>query len=391
MRVKVWFLSHLFVLAVVAASLLVSCGQDKTAPAKQVIDNGSTTPDDQQTTGARLTAALGMLNEDLTDPQPRNIGFTDWSLMKKYMNQQNLDGTSSVEDKRDFVLAFGENQAAGASEWLSADSYRSTWGFDVDWELGGDSFSILKFRDGFDFEEWRLNLISQSYVEEDGYREAIVLTTKDLSVPFHRKNVVFLPQENILVLSEEARSESLPGALDIVDLIKDDTMGLADDEAILETFGQLGDVASAIISLNRCNVYTQPARYLNEVLLPSGIEENISQYLDEKGAEILFSAHNYTVFGIGYRYEDGLPIVVMVFHYDDPADARADLRLRREMIADAPTLRHRSLSFADFHTVTDSYVDGQNLVLELLPVQKNPKDQFEMINNRELFFTMCGN
>jgi hypothetical protein len=258
-------------------------------------------------------------------------------------------------------------------------------------ELGSDSFSILKFRDGFDFEEWRLHLLSQSYIEEDSYREAIVLSTEDLSVPFHRRNVAFLPEENILVLSEDSRSDSLLGTLDIIDSIKEDTMGPAANEAIMETAAQLGEVAAAMISLNRCSrLSLHPSSWFGEVQFPPAVVDNINQYLDETGVEILFSAHDFEIFGIGYRYADGVPIVVMVFHYANPADARADLSVRREVIANGPSLHYRSQRYADIHTVTDSYVEGNNLVLELLPALNKPKNQFDMVNNWEPFFTMCG-
>jgi len=424
MKAKKRSMLRLFVFAILASGLLIACGQEEPDPSasgdktpsavlepageSDVPEMSETVTDDATATGtatemenarkgqpqaaeARLATAMRILKANASDLEPRNIGFTDWTLAKEYMDLPNLDGTSSDEEKRDFVIGFGANQVAGAGEWLGSDSYRSTWGFDVDWELGEESYSVLKFRDGFDFEEWRQQLLSQSYIEEDGYQGAIVLSTEDLSVPFRRRNVVYLTEENILVLSGEARSDSMLGALDIVDLIKENSEGLMADDAIADTAAQLGETAAAIITLNRCTMPSMhPFTYLSEYLLPSAVTDNINQYLDEKGAEMIFSAHDYEVFGMGYRYEDGLPVVVLVFHYADPTDARADLSMRREVIANGPSLLHKSLGYADLHSVTDSYVEGNNLVLELQPAQNNPTVQFDMVRNREIFLTMCS-
>ncbi len=104
---------------------------------------------------------------------------------------------------------------------------------------------------------------------------------------------------------------------------------------------------------------------------------------------LLKELHPYVELGIGYRDEGGRPVGLLVMHYLNAREAKADLVPRRSLaqngFSSVDQRPYRDVLF----TVASAAVAGSDLVLQLHPVGNKPQHLFEMADNRDMLFAAC--
>ncbi len=114
-------------------------------------------------------------------------------------------------------------------------------------------------------------------------------------------------------------------------------------------------------------------------LLAEGYEHSVT-------GTLLKELHPYVELGIGYRDQGGRPVGLLVMHYLNAREAKADLAPRRSLaqngfssMTDRP---YRDVLF----TVASATVAGSDLMMQLHPVGNQPQHLIQMVYGRDMLF-----
>jgi hypothetical protein len=332
-----------------------------------------------------LLQALAMVPVGTAD-----VGFTDWAWIKAYLGYAGLTSKSTLEERRQFLVSYSQGPVPMAD--FVGGSYQQNaelWGWDSTdllWEagaaLGDDWVSILRFRDDFDFAPL-LALFAERGFSQGEYRGVTIYSHEkswklDWVVNDAILNAAVLPQVKVLILSRE-----IGNVRDVLAAYQGAITALWDDGEVQATAGRLGEVAAARIlttgGTNLCPTVSIGA----DRVLPPAIDASVEEAV--RGVTL----HYFNTLGVGYRYEEGRPIDLVVLHYTSAGDAQADLEARRKLVAEGPSLARRGAHYSDYFTVERAAVEDSDVVLELRPVLDRPGRLFTMITNRDLLFASC--
>jgi len=332
-----------------------------------------------------LAQALTMVPATATE-----FGFTDWALIKAYLGASDLTGQSSVEERRQFMSAYSLGPAPAANYVGSAYvQHVELWGWesaDLVWEASGmvaeSPIWILRFRDDFDFASLLARFAERGFSESE-YRGVTIYSHEksyklDWIINDSILNTAVLTEDKLLILSRE-----LDNVHDVLAAYQGEITALGEERNVQATAGQLGEVAAVIIV---------PSSSTN--VCPSvsiGILQRLPPEIASRASEAVqgITLHRFNTLGVGYRYEQGRPLGLIVMHYTNAGDARSDLEPRRKLAAEGPSLARRTAFYSDYFTVEEATVEGTDLVLKLRPAQDKPKHLFTMLANRDMLFAAC--
>jgi hypothetical protein len=315
------------------------------------------------------------------------VSFTDWALIKQYKGATALTSASPVSTKQKFLNSLTKDQAVTAQFGL--DFYRLMHGlwsfdsFDLQWEAEGETsstpVSVLRFNDSFNFAPVLAHFAQRKYAKTvyHGialYSHPMALTQSWFTQgPLGMLNAAYLPESHIVVFS--SAPVSVKAALDAY-LGRSPSM--VGNQAITTTAGALGVAAAAIFEPERgaCTAFA----------LPTGAAAGHgSAFLSPVRKQI----HRYDAFAIGYRDMGGHPLGIADLHFADPADAAADLSVRRKLAVTGISLVAQTPYSEAVFTLFSTSVVGSALVFQLHPVQNQPRRLFDMVIERDVLFALC--
>jgi hypothetical protein len=325
-----------------------------------------------------LAQAMAMMPADV-----RRFGFTNWTLIKQYERAEELTSRDSVEKRITFFRSLLHGQTTPhLTDIISFDLHAETWGWDgtdLLWEASalhdGPPIRVLRLRDDFDFAPLEARFEQRGF-DLSEYRGVPIYSHElqvgmDWYVPGHLAifNTAIMAQDGILVLS--AKIDSIYKVLDVY---RGGAASLFDEENVQTVVSCLGGVAAAIVSTDMCAILGDEVE-----LSPAAVEERHG--LNPK------RVHAYSVFALGYWYEETQPVGRMVMQYARAEDAQSDLAVRSDVIRDGIGLD--GVPYREVMTLKDASVQGNTLVLQLRPVDDRPSRLFDMVLNLNLAFAIC--
>ena len=329
-----------------------------------------------------LETALSLIPENT-----ELFSFTDWSLIKKYKNQEKLNGQSSMEDKVAFLLSTTKDQAAASCQSCQyIQLFWDNWGWDtldLEWEASSGMTTLAQFRDDFD-----LAIIEKKF-EERGfskteYQGVPVYTHKldasqdwmHLSLPI--LNTAVLSRQNILIMS------SIPGNLNaVLDVYAGKAGAFGNDSAVKSLVGAIGEMASMKILPGKTSCIFPGVQ--GGAMTPEQVQtqEANSKWLEQQGLK------KYQAFSLGYRYDANQLSAFIGFSYADAATAQADLEGRRKVMAEGISLVWRKPYRTSLFIVVEANVIDNVLLIKVDPLNSLPRRLFTAVDSRDLGFAAC--
>ena len=337
----------------------------------------------------------------------QQVFYTDWALLGTRLGR-NVIESSTPDDDRHFLRAMSDHIPASnfPSEALSSswrDNPSDGWVLsilDYTWSanfLSSNSVDIqvLRFRPDFDLAPLLTQLSDRNYTSKSYQGVSIY------SHPFypddkqwlsqHRwlrnttfQNIALIREEGILILSRNL--EHVENALDARFEV---SASLLDDKASLSMASHLGESASVLIYLGEYwerKCASRPGSSFSSLL-------QISSPEDAKLATVVagMKLHDYISLGLGYGPgdEDGDGVIVM--HYKNAEDAKADLQPRLQIAELGPTRRiSQPEPYSKFaFTVQNAEVSGSDLVMRLKTVYGRSGLLINLVMQNLMQFTEC--
>ena len=264
--------------------------------------------------------------------------------------------------------------------------HADAWGWDstdLVWEItlthDAPPAYVLRFRDNFDFAPITRRFDERGFTQSQHNGATIYSHEMDLKADWLRQtefailNTAVLADDKTLILSP-----SIDNVKAILDARRDRGRSLAGDEAFSATADRLGEVAATLLtrSAEACAGLAQ----MPSARLPDSLKTLLVQ---------LSPLQAYGVLGIGYRYEDGEPIGLLVLHYASADDAQADLESRKQLVEEGYSLRVGRPYSEAILTLDTASVEGSDIVLRVNPVNDMPRRLIELGFTRDLIFAAC--
>ncbi len=331
---------------------------------------------------SELSGALASAPSDASE-----VLYTNWALIKKYEGAEDLTSQSSLDRRKEFILALTKDQAGASGYAISRFlQHADAWGWDstdLVWEItltrDAPPAYVLRFRDNFDFALITRRFNERGFTQSQHNGATIYSHEMDVKADWLRQtefailNTAVLADDKTLILST-----TIDNVKAILDARRDRGRSLAGDEAFSATADRLGEVAAATLSRS-----AEVCASLAQVV-PARLPNSLKMLLDQ-----LSPLHAYSVLGIGYRYEDGEPIGLLVLHYASADDAQADLESRKRLAEDGYSLRVGRLYSEAILTLEAATVEGSDIVLRVNPVNNMPRRLIELGFTRDLLFAAC--
>jgi hypothetical protein len=325
------------------------------------------------------------------------LSFTDWALLKRYAGAEALTGQSPEQAKLDLLMSINKTQAASSGFGLNYFRVQfEKWGWDsldLNWEATISPSDlppayVLRLRDDFDFGALEQLFVQRDYVRSEHGGATLYTHPMDPSVDWRTEIAVFnaalLPEEHILI-----HASSPEALVAVLDAHTGALPSWASVPAYTDVAAQLGEVAAAFIA---------PGSALCSRLNMAGIVDLMTSGKTPTAEEVdrlqssLFGdqpLHPYLAFGIGYRYTDGRPVGVLVFHYPNAAQAQADLAPRRQVAEQATSLATKRPYSETLFTLADAAVVDNSIVFTVYPVDDLPRRLFDMVFRQDMVFAAC--
>lgn len=143
--------------------------------------------------------------------------------------------------------------------------------------------------------------------------------------------------------------------------------------------GALGETAAAIF---------EPERGACEPFAVAGnaaTRKEVHNFLLRPGKQV----HRYDAFAIGYRDEGGHPLGIANLHFAAPAEAGADLEVRRTLAVTGTSVATGQPYSKSVFTLLSASVAGNDLVFRLRPFKDVTGRLFNMVTVRDVMFAIC--
>jgi hypothetical protein len=168
-----------------------------------------------------------------------------------------------------------------------------------------------------------------------------------------------------------------PNVTKMIDALKNEEPSMALNPSVQDVADQLGDVTEGFISANPCSI-------LRTNVIPYRSPVFQSQLLN------LPTIHDYETLGIGYNYQDKIPVGSIVMHFKDPGQAKDDLNSRSRLAVDGLTQSAMPKTVAEtYFSLTDSKIVGDDIILKMNLSADNASWFFTMIIRQDMIFAVC--
>jgi len=309
-----------------------------------------------------------------------SVFFTDWSLIKKYKSVSTLNSSSPFDNRREFMLSLLNDQfAASTYDIGNFSNGAQIWKWDstdLDWEItipfqNATSGYVLKFRNDFDISPV-LALFDQRGFSKNEFQGVSVYSHEQIS------NVDWLPRvTDYAILNTAVRADKkifvLSSSIENVRAILSSYQALVtsgtSNSVIQLTSNRLMEAAASILSSNGCQSYDSKKLNIN--------------------VKSVSDLHAYQVLGFGYRFDNGKPLGVVIMHYPNENDARADLEARKELALNGKSRITGQPYNTTLFTLENASVEDNDIVLRLRFLNNQPRTLFEMNVRRDMTFALC--
>jgi len=323
------------------------------------------------------------------------VFFTDWSVLKAYVGFDAAFQQSPEDAERALASSLGRDQAAASAFGANHPDQAAPWGWrssDLQWEANFTSSTgipvyVLRFSAGFQFGPLVSLFEQRGFTQTESHGVAIHSHPLDLRAEWLTElailNTAVMAEDGLLVLSSSA------AALDeALSAYRREVTTLSADAVAQGVAGRLRGVASAILVIGPGACWSLSADPALESFInasdPQGVYATLKALLAERA-----SLHVFTGFGVGYRYNGGLPVGSFVFHFLDPASASSDLPLRRALAESGASAQGGQPYSQVVFTMTGADVEGSDLTLTVRPVGDEPRRLFQMVFARDMLFALC--
>jgi len=326
------------------------------------------------------------------------ISFTDWAQIKDELGLGFLASDGPEAFRLELFRRLSQDHAAASAYALAySRTHAETWGWDsadLEWEANVVSSElpltyILKLRDDFDFSAVAARFAERGFIQTES-RGALVysheldpradwIRTTELSI----LTTAYVEEEKMMILS------SYPAPIEILLALRaGEFAALTEDPFTVAAVEHLNNPASAILmrGLGECLRFT-----------PDPVLDLIGKAPSEQDtAELRAMAEEkkllvpYRTLAVGYREEEDRPVGTIVFEYDAPELAEADLPARC-LLAEEGSSSHYDAPIAEsYFTVLNCAAKDSALILVVVPVNDQPNRLFRMILYRDAPFAGCS-
>ena len=169
-----------------------------------------------------------------------------------------------------------------------------------------------------------------------------------------------------------------------------EAVSLADLERVQAVAGNLGQVAAAMLGTGSDVCEEFSVANLLGSRAPAELVARMRQQLGlDDPASSANRVHAYSAIGIGYRYEGESPVGRIVWHFDDPQSASADLALRERLLEEWPSILIGQ-PYAEFaFTLDRASTQGSDLIWQVSPARDMPRQLFNLVIRKDLLFAVC--
>jgi len=326
------------------------------------------------------------------------ISFTDWSQIKSELGLGFLTGDGPEAFRLELFRRVSQDHAAASAYALTYNRiHAETWGWDsadLEWEANVVSSElpptyILKLRDDFDFSAAAARFAERGFSQTESRSALIYSHELDPSADWIRTTelsiltTAYVEDEKMMILS------SYPASVEILLAVRaGEFAALAEDPFTVAAVEHLDNPTSAILmrGLGECLRFTpNPILDLIETA-PTGRDiAELREMVEEK--QLLVP---YRALAVGYREKDSRPVGTIVFEYDAPELAEADLAARC-LLAEEGSSSHYDAPIAEsYFTVLDCAVKESAVILEVSPINDQPNRLFRMVLYRDAPFAGCS-
>lgn len=342
-----------------------------------------------------MLEALSLLPSDIDA-----FDFTHWSALKAAHGGSAVTSASPLAERQRLMLDIARQEATTSPLGLDRlATWSDRWGWDtidLEWQAsccGAFDFFILHFREDWDAVPFMARL------EADGYERS----DKPYATSFTLEPGTEAPDRDFLerVLESEGPMGGAPTTRASVAISPDGhtvvLMRGPDAHKVLALAARADDTAIADSPFRR--VATALGRPLASsirgeryVCSGTGVERDNLNDEDARLVQAIGVLHPYQTFGMGYERDGpGEPAVGRyVFAYDRARDATADLPGRRRLIEEGHSIRYGAPYHDKVFTFVDAVAEGQQLILDVAPVNDTPQTLFDTVIGRDMVFAICG-
>lgn len=340
-----------------------------------------------------LEQMFGFVPQEISEAM---VLFTNWSHIKDQLGLGFLTSDSSLDLRIELVTRISQDQAAASAYGLRhMRSHADEWGWDtadLDWEANIISRNlpptyILKFRDGFDFTPLIERFLERGFIQTESHGATIFSHKLDVRADWARTTelsiheTAYLAEENMLILSSFGVEAFLAVAAGELESLTEDTFARA-------AAAQLGDPYAAILMLGTGECLRFTPNPILDLIGTIPTKERVAELramIEEK--QLLVP---YRALGVGYRYEEALPIGTIVFEYDAPELAAMDLPARCALAEEGMSTYFDAPISESYFTILDCGVQDSALTLIVAPINDQPWRLFRMIFYRDAVFAGCS-
>jgi hypothetical protein len=263
---------------------------------------------------------------------------------------------------------------------------------------------VLKFREGFDFAPVVKHFNERGFSESEYQGAKIYSHDVELGEEWGRTalqlslyNTAVLHDKGLMVLSN--KSDATRAVLDVIGGPAD---SLAEDKAVGEMVGRLGEIGSVIImpGVKACEAVAVDLR-----AILTGREGPETRAAIEKLLETTSKLHRYDGLAVGYRFEGSDALSIVAMQYGTAEDANADLEVRRSLLDEGTSLVFAgnvpySQLISERGGESEVKADGSTLLITVKgqpqkdevtgrEVNRMPRLLFDMMNRRDMSFAAC--
>jgi len=321
------------------------------------------------------------------------VTFTDWALVKQSADAGDVTSQSDETQQADLVKWLKEQTPFAAYGFTQISTHAGDWGWnslDVLWEVatrvGDNPVYVLKLRDDLDLDAIYKHFTDRKF-QRFTYQGATVFAFNsgmpgaggaDWTTTTQRSiyTTGVLEDQKVLIMSYQPRN---------VQAILDLNAGLA------KSLGESDEIKStSAVLAEKPSVFMAKASFtcksLDTWAKDLGITgDAIGRFKETFSTE---PVHAYSVFGMGYAHEGDTVVGTVVMHYEKAEDAKADQAARENDLRQGMSLNNGQ-PYTSLLTLDSVTVQGNDLVLQVLPVNNSPKTLWSMITRQDMAYARC--
>lgn len=330
----------------------------------------------------------------------QRVMFTDWMLVKAQTGQRDLDTSRPVRERLDFSMSMGNGwetlSLCGAAR---VKMPQANWGWDftdllwdarIDLQSSG-STCVFGFPTTFDFPAIAAFYMDRQFSQTNYYgttiytstQEAVLANSSDLDANLLTPdllNAAVISDAHILILSQDSRN-----LYAVLDAYRNPTTALLHKPYVAALLTNLGRLTSGGIIPGD----TACTEYRTDALLDTPRNSTLRKNLLKQIGPELQQVQGYEMLGIGYRYDNGKPLVQLALTYASSTVAESEAQVRGNIVRKGISLSTQR-SYADsLFTLLSTSVQDTTVVLGLQGVPPGRVRLNNLLAKRDMLVAAC--